>query len=51
MNKDLVCKKEEIKFNSIIKTIQKCLTKEDIVDISYLYSCSYGINKYMINNN
>ena len=22
-----------------------------IVNISYLYSCSYGINKYMINNN
>ena len=26
MNKDLVCKKEEIKCNNINKTIQKCLT-------------------------
>ena len=26
MDKDLVCKKEEIKCNNIIKILQKCLT-------------------------
>ena len=33
------------------KNNTKILTKGNIVDMSYLYLCSYGINKYMINNN